>query len=63
LRIASGTIALRSIHGELCQRAHTLIMRRAMDDVTLGFGEHSCTYAGEAKLPLSAAWPTAPPSE
>ena len=34
-----------------------------MDDVTLGFGEHSCTYAGEAKLPLSAAWPTAKPSE
>ena len=47
LRVAPHNIAMRSIQGRLRQRAHALIMKKAMDNVTRGFGEHTPTGAGE----------------
>jgi hypothetical protein len=35
LRVAPHNVAMRSIQGRLCQRAHALIMKKAMDNVTL----------------------------
>ena len=47
LRVAPHNIAMRNIQDALCQRAHALIMKKAMDNVTRGFGEHAPTGAGE----------------
>jgi hypothetical protein len=38
LRVAPRNIAMRPIESGFCQRAHALIMKRAMDNVTPGFG-------------------------
>ena len=38
LRVAPDNIAMRSTQGMLGQRAHALIMKRAMENVTLSLG-------------------------
>src|ERR1700751_3625687 len=42
LRVAPRFIAMRSVQGRLYQRGHALIMKTAMDNVTLSF--RNCTF-------------------
>lgn len=45
-RVAARGIATRNIQGRLCQRAHALIMKRALGNVTLALG-NTAVRAGD----------------
>ena len=38
LRVPARSIVMRNIHGRLYQRAHALIVKRTIGNVTVGFG-------------------------
>src|SRR5215472_4628320 len=52
LRVAPRDIAMRSVQGRLYQRGHALIMKTAMDNVTLGFWYCAFHGAGEPIVSL-----------
>jgi hypothetical protein len=55
---------MRNIHGWLSQHAHALIMKRAIRNVTLGFGGHTAVHAlaKPSRIRTSSAEALRPPT-